>query len=318
MRDVPLYRRSYHQGFEISSMSQIQNSNIFAHTIQTQVGDSRTRLHWCLTGRFTFLPIHAAGIYAGTDTKCVSDHFVSSYTPTLTALVDARQSLRPLRREELKALLVGEAAPPGFTPLSSVADEVTIVRKLISSASASAISLDEVAEAMTADALLKMIPTANVLHLACHGVQHDTEPLQSGFALRDGILTVSSLMDLHAPSAFMAFLSACETAKGDKDQPDQTVHLAAAMLFAGFRNVVGTMWCVGLQPRSFSSFSVIYCRTMGDQDGPFFAEKVYQKLLEQELIGAASVAFAVDYAVCQLRSLDVPSDRWATFIHVGI
>jgi CHAT domain-containing protein len=37
-------------------------------------------------------------------------------------------------------------------------------------------------------------------------------------------------------------MSACETAKGDQKQPDQVVHLAAAMLFAGFQSVVGTMW----------------------------------------------------------------------------
>lgn len=37
-------------------------------------------------------------------------------------------------------------------------------------------------------------------------------------------------------------LSACETATGDSEQPDQAVHLAAAMLFVGFRSVIATMW----------------------------------------------------------------------------
>jgi CHAT domain-containing protein len=49
-------------------------------------------------------------------------------------------------------------------------------------------------------------------------------------------------MDLDLKDAFLAFLSACETAKGDKEQPDQTVDLAAAMLFVGFRSVIATMW----------------------------------------------------------------------------
>jgi CHAT domain-containing protein len=39
-----------------------------------------------------------------------------------------------------------------------------------------------------------------------------------------------------------AFLSACETAKGDRSQPDQAVHLAASLLFCGFRSVIATMW----------------------------------------------------------------------------
>ncbi|KAF9239427.1 hypothetical protein BU15DRAFT_61939 [Melanogaster broomeanus] len=41
-----------------------------------------------------------------------------------------------------------------------------------------------------------------------------------------------------------AFLSACHTAVGDKSTPDEAIHLAAAMQFAGFKSVVGTMWGV--------------------------------------------------------------------------
>ncbi|KAG9316098.1 hypothetical protein JVU11DRAFT_3772 [Chiua virens] len=41
-----------------------------------------------------------------------------------------------------------------------------------------------------------------------------------------------------------AFLSACHTAVGDRTAPDETIHLAAAMQFAGFRSVIGTMWAV--------------------------------------------------------------------------
>jgi CHAT domain-containing protein len=86
------------------------------------------------------------------------------------------------------------------------------------------------------------LPRANIVHLACHGVQDQEDPLSSGFCLGDGKLAVCQLMDIKLDHAFMAFLSACETAKGDKNQPDQTIHLAAAMLFCGFRSVVATMW----------------------------------------------------------------------------
>jgi CHAT domain-containing protein len=60
--------------------------------------------------------------------------------------------------------------------------------------------------------------------------------------MSDELLTVSKLMALNLPNAFLAMLSACETAKGDAAQPDQVVHLAAAMLYVGFRSVVGTLW----------------------------------------------------------------------------
>jgi CHAT domain-containing protein len=86
------------------------------------------------------------------------------------------------------------------------------------------------------------LESSHFAHIACHGIQHPTDALSSGFCLQDDNLTVSHLMELDLENAFFAFLSACETAKGDAKQPDQTVHLAAAMLFVGFRSVVATMW----------------------------------------------------------------------------
>jgi CHAT domain-containing protein len=84
----------------------------------------------------------------------------------------------------------------------------------------------------------------------------------SGFAMVDGIVTASYLMDLKLPNAFFAFLSACESAMGDqvrsnlaeqevsltsdnlgtKNLPDEMLHLAATMMFVGFKSVIGTMW----------------------------------------------------------------------------
>jgi CHAT domain-containing protein len=58
------------------------------------------------------------------------------------------------------------------------------------------------------------------------------------------VLPVSELMKLDLKGAFLAFLSACETAKGDRNQPDQAIHLAATMLFVGFKSVVASMWWV--------------------------------------------------------------------------
>jgi CHAT domain-containing protein len=82
----------------------------------------------------------------------------------------------------------------------------------------------------------------NMVHIACHGMQNAANSLSSGFCLSDATFSISHLMDLDLKDAFFAFLSACETAKGDEKQPDQTVHLAATMLFVGFRSVIATMW----------------------------------------------------------------------------
>jgi CHAT domain-containing protein len=69
---------------------------------------------------------------------------------------------------------------------------------------------------LTAQALLAKLPEANILHLACHGQQNGANPLKSGFVMCDEMLTIEQLMPVPLPRAFLAFLSACETAKGDK------------------------------------------------------------------------------------------------------
>jgi CHAT domain-containing protein len=91
---------------------------------------------------------------------------------------------------------------------------------------------------------------SSIVHFACHGVQDLKHPLDSGLILSDGRLKVSEIMRRpegnHVPhlkrSMSLAFLSACETAKGDNKVPDEAMHLAATLLFAGFRGVVATMW----------------------------------------------------------------------------
>jgi CHAT domain-containing protein len=185
------------------------------------------------------LPLHAAGIYEGDEQVCAADYIVSSYTPTLSALLKSRENFLPIPREELEVLLFSEPDAPGMSYIPSVEDEVQTVAGIVLSTSASV--ANDICAPPTVESVLQLAPSAHVLHLACHGHQHE-DPLKSCFALHDGRLTISALMDLNLPKAMLAFLSACETAKGDKDQPDQAVHLAASMLFCGFRSVVATMW----------------------------------------------------------------------------
>jgi CHAT domain-containing protein len=68
----------------------------------------------------------------------------------------------------------------------------------------------------SAQALMDKLPEATILHLACHGYQDPKDPIKSGFMMQDEMLTIEKLVPLPLPRAFLAFLSACETAKGDK------------------------------------------------------------------------------------------------------
>jgi CHAT domain-containing protein len=202
----------------------------------------RPRLHWCPTGLFSFLPLHAAGPSNETNVW-ISDYVVSSYTPTLTALIQTRRELQPVLRTSLRALLAAAPSVEGLTPLEKAFEELSSVSSSLSSASAHVIGEPPVpGRDVHVLEITSQLHKAHILHLACHGEQDPVNPLQSGFCFCDGKLTVFELMRLSAPNALLAFLSACETAKGDDKQPDQAVHLAAAMLFVGFRSVIATMW----------------------------------------------------------------------------
>jgi CHAT domain-containing protein len=164
---------------------------------------------------------------------------VSSYIPSLSSLLRSRDDAALIRCEELKAVLVAESSAPGATQIGGVEEEIYTIAGLLQSVSASVIN--DVNTKATIRPTLEKLPAAHILHLASHGHQ-EKDALQSCFALNDGPLTISALMKLNLPNALFAFLSACETAKGDQNQPDQAVHLAASLLFCGFRSVIGTMW----------------------------------------------------------------------------
>lgn len=219
------------------------------HTDQsTQREEERTRprIHWCPTGVFAFLPIHAAGLYRGASQECCSDYFVSSYTPTLTALLRAQNGAPGFLADQLKCLTIAaESSHDQSGPrLMHVAQEVKNIFEAVNTAGASCLSSIDV----TATArVVHMIESANKVHFACHGNQRRSEPHKSHFCLTTGNLSVAELMKVDLKSSFFAFLSACETAKGDTVHTDEVVHLAATMLFVGFRSVAATMWYALLQ-----------------------------------------------------------------------
>jgi CHAT domain-containing protein len=176
---------------------------------------------------------------------CCADYVVSSYTPTVTALLRAqRAATTPLSRVDISIVLVAEkrAQDAALGTIPGVDEEIGHVA--VATHSSNVKNIYQQAGSTTVTGTFAMMQLANVVHLACHGIQDDEDATQSGFCLGDGRLTISRLMELKLENAFLAFLSACQTAKGDKGQPDQAMHLAAAMLYSGFKSVVATMWYV--------------------------------------------------------------------------
>ena len=98
----------------------------------------------------------------------------------------------------------------------------------------------------------------------------------------------------------LTFLSACETAQGEDNHPDEAVHVAAGMLAAGFRDVIGTMW------------------TIYDSSAPIVADLVYKEVFEDGKLLVDKIPFALHRAVEHLRNRN-PDDfmAWIPFIHLG-
>lgn len=200
----------------------------------------------CPTGSFTLTPIHAAGDHLSG--ICCSDYIVSSYTPTLRALLKSQEGFQqslPVCDAKVVLAAVPKAANEAAGHIPGTTQEINAIHTLLcgeQSPLLQDLSKVTVLHDATSDALQNQLSDAAIFHLASHGVQKQGDPLQSGFLMADKMLTMEQMMQLSFPNAFLAILSACQTAMGDVKQVDQTVHLAATMQFLGFKSVIATMW----------------------------------------------------------------------------
>ena len=250
------------------------------------------RIWWCPTGALNSLPLHAAGKYDIPGKPCLMNVAVSSYTPTLSVLLKDITACD----ERPKLLAVAQRNAPNLPPLLNAEQEIKEVGKLAESL-LSVTSL----KGATADIqnVVDGIAKCHWLHLACHGLQSGSTALDSSFALHDGKLKLSRIMQLSSQDAQFAYLSACETAQGDQGIPDEGMHLAGGLLSAGFPSVIATLWSIE------------------DEDGPAVAKMVYEYLFQGGQPDPSKAAMALHRAVGKLREEGVPAIRWAAFVHLG-
>jgi CHAT domain-containing protein len=116
-------------------------------------------------------------------------------------------------------------------------------------------------------------------------------------------LTLGRIIGLSLPHANLAFLSACQTATGDKELRDESIHLAAGMLLAGYRGVIATMWSIM------------------DDDAPQVTAEVYTHIFKTSPPDPTQAAEALHLAVRNLREGSGGKKsffHWVPFIHVGV
>ncbi|KAF9028024.1 hypothetical protein BDZ89DRAFT_781717 [Hymenopellis radicata] len=265
--------------------------------LQIKPSSCPPRLWWYPTGPFRQLPLHAAGVYRSEDyddcAPSVLDYVVSSYLPPFSVASTLPNSVQP---KTPHILAVYQSALNTGAPLFNVEPEV---RKIAEIAKDRGIPVTVLGEHhATVNSISSALSDATIVHFALHGQQHAEAPMESSLLLDNGTeLKLSQLMELNLPNAELVFLSACQTATGDKNVSEEVIHIAAAMLFVGFRSAIGTMWSIN------------------DEDGPEVAGETYRYLLGD----AMNPAYALHESVKILRDQHgVPAIRWAPFVHIGI
>jgi CHAT domain-containing protein len=264
---------------------------------------------WCATGPLAFLPLHAAGIYDPQDpsrTIRASDFVISSYTPSLSALIKphTQRNQSPSHTchdPSPRILVVSQPDTPGQSPLPCTTEEAEAISRHFPNNFTHLANRDA-----TIDAVLDAMQENEWVHLACHGTQEPREPTASAFLLEDGRLALSQLMYTSLPRAELAVLSACQTAKGNEGLPEEAVHLAAGMLAADFRSVVATMWSIS------------------DADGPVLSDAFYAALARHRAVQGDGnphmVANALHEAVDRLKESVGEQNfmQWVPFVHFGV
>ncbi|KDR77630.1 hypothetical protein GALMADRAFT_138707 [Galerina marginata CBS 339.88] len=266
-------------------------------TVPAESPRQSTRIWWCLTGPMAFLPIHAAGLY-GKDSlqpgSKLSDFVLSSYTPSFSALINSLKAREVPSRKVLTVALPDEARLPASK------HEIEMIHKHNDQLSVSSL-MDSQA---TLENVVLGMHECGWVHFACHGIQDISNSINSALILTEGSrLTLSQISRLQLAHAELAFLSACQTATGDELLPEEAVHLAAGMLSAGYRGVIGTMWSIP------------------DSVAPQIAEDVYSHLFGGPAVpDAAGAACALHFAVKRLRENPVQKPSffaWVPFVHYG-
>ncbi|MEO3809502.1 CHAT domain-containing protein [Sphaerisporangium sp. B11E5] len=260
-----------------------------ASPVLTALGaEPGTRLWWCPTGPLVLLPLHAAGARDGASAL---DRVVSSYTPTLDALIRARR--RPPRGDP-RLLAVGMSRTPGQPPLPAVAGELAEIARR------RAVTTRLVDGDATRRRVLEALAEHEWAHLACHGTQNLLDPMTAAVHLHDGPLTVADIAARPLEHAELVCLSACQTAVGGVGLLDEAVHLAAALHVAGYRHVVATQWSIP------------------DDDAPRLAAHLYETLTADGRPDAARAAAALHQATLALRAAHRSRpDLWAPYLHIG-
>ncbi|KAI0246847.1 CHAT domain-containing protein [Lactifluus subvellereus] len=254
----------------------------------------QSRVWWYPTSVFCSLPLHAMGPIPSTvgDEQYFSDIYVCSYTPTLSALMEAHSPATAIPDPVTSLLFVCPGPSlPGMKGEMAAIKRIGIPVTML------------LGENATRQAVNDGLQEHRIVHFASHGSLEVGDPFNTALWLSGGDrLTLLDIVCARIPTTELAVLSGCHTA--ELTEGAEGLNLAAAMQYYGFRSVVGTMW------------------SMADIDGRDFSRPFYRTLLSQ--VGTdgdpleENSAEAFRLAVQRLRMKEgMTLERWVNWVHYG-
>jgi CHAT domain-containing protein len=214
--------------------------DIMAPVTAALAGQPRAAL--VTVGGLGILPLHAAGWQDPDGSWHYAADVVSlGYAPNARVLAVCAQRARRMASRPI--LLVGEPrTSPAFPRLPAAVGECEEVRRRFAES-------DVLAPRYQADATLaavrEQLPRAALMHFACHAEIDGSEILDSAIILAgDERLTIRELLRAQLPTARLAVLSACSSARIGDDLHDEVVSFPSALAQAGVAGVMGSLWKV--------------------------------------------------------------------------
>jgi hypothetical protein len=277
------------------------------------------RVYWILTGPFSRLPVHAAGLYVNQCHDTIPKREISSYIASFRMLEYAQKQSHDLASRQMRGTIVNMSQPKDKPRLKKVfvADSEIDSTKAVYEVmrTASPISWEEL-EHPSASQVMGSLRDCSYLHVDGHGVSDLKDPSSSHLVLWKQVidrfddpqnvdrLTVAEISQGFAKAPVLALLAACSTA--DTRSPtllDEGLQIGNAFQLAGFPHVIGSLWPVlGFACR-------LYAKT-------FYS--ILATWTANEPLTNDYIALAANFSVLKLMKDNINEPLlWACFIHMG-
>ncbi|KAG9025030.1 hypothetical protein FRB95_010624 [Tulasnella sp. JGI-2019a] len=244
---------------------------------------NKSRVWWNPTAAVWPLPLHAAAQHH--ETPGILDRFVSSYTPSLSALL------------RLDTPTVGTFGPELL--LMTHTPNCVGVTDIITTRLPARVTIIEGVNS-TRKMMLTSLKESTWVHFTSDNCWFTKDSFKSTILLESQDAEPLTFLDIVKNDfsiAEMAFLSVGHSAYGDEGN-----HLATGVLLSGFRSVIGSMWGIL------------------DEDRRVVTKEFYKYMFRNgpEAADYRDAAMALSVATDELRRMGVPPDRWANLVHYGL